>query len=72
VDIAHVTVTDTDDGRKQLVVAVILDDAGAVQVADLLTRLTEATAEDVQARIKQPARRTPAKKATPRGRGGRK
>jgi hypothetical protein len=70
-DIAHVSVTDTDDGRKQLVVAVILDDAGAVQVADLLTRLTETTAADVQARI-QPARRTPAKKATPRGRGGRK
>jgi len=69
----RINVVDTDDGRKQLTIAVDLDDAEAVQVADLLTRPPEEATVQVQAQVRQriAAKKTTAKKTTAR-RGGRR
>jgi len=65
----RINVVDLDDGRKQLTIAVDLDDAEAVQVADLLTRPPEEKAETVRAEVRN---RVAAKKTTARARGGRR
>jgi hypothetical protein len=72
-DIVQINVTDTEDGGKQLVLAVKLDADAAVQIADLLTRPAATTIDDVRERITTPAKKTAApRKRTTRGRGGRK
>ena len=70
----QISVADTDDGRKQLVLAVVLDDDAATQLADLLTRPPAVedepdVREQVRARV---AKKTTAKKTPPARRGGRK
>lgn len=62
-DTMNIAVVDTEDGGKQLVIAVALDQAGALQIADLLTRDAAPSTEDVRQRIN---RARPAKKTTPR------